>query len=51
MYNSLAKKINFKGINPKSSKIPLEQYNIWDLIQGKFYMLPLHVEYYIYFRS
>ncbi|XP_039305451.1 uncharacterized protein LOC120357830 isoform X1 [Solenopsis invicta] len=34
MYNCLAKNINFKGLDPNSSKIPLEQCHMWDLIQG-----------------
>lgn len=35
LYNCLAKSINFKGIDPNSTKIPLEQCHLWTLIQGK----------------
>lgn len=39
MYNCLAKNINFKGIDPNSTKIPLEKCYLWDLIQGKLFRL------------
>ncbi|KAM0734521.1 hypothetical protein ACS0PU_011992 [Formica fusca] len=34
IYNCLAKNINFKGIDPSSAKIPLEQCHLWNMIQG-----------------
>lgn len=39
MYHCLAKNINFKGIDPNSAKIPLEQCHLWNMIQDKL----LHV--------
>lgn len=43
MYNCLAKKINFKGIDPNSGKIALEKCHLWNLIQGT-----LHTLYFFY---